>query len=335
MLLLAGILLFGGCGISLFLFENGAFAPTGQPPTGNGAVDRPVQTTGCSKGAPIEPGTSTTETMQSGGISRTYLLHLPRGYTHTTRVAAVLIFHGSDPADPLLLTNLEQNTDFSHLADQEHFIAVYPLATEIHTRILFLNIGPSRMRWNTGSMDDPAVNDVLFISDLLNHLQATLCVDPQRIYATGFSSGGGMTGVLACLLAGRIAAFAPVSGSFFVTSAGCYPAHPVSLLEFHGTGDTKVPYTGSHAGGDVLPSLPQWLRDWATRDGCSSGPTPFFTRSDVTGEQWTKCKDGSAIVHYRIAGGGHAWPGSSMPGATQMIQATPLIWQFFQEHPLP
>ena len=285
MLLLIGVFLFGGCGICLFLFENGAFTPTGQPPTGQGVVDRPVQTTGCGKEAPIVPGTSAMETVQSGGISRTYLLHLPRGYTNTTRAAVVLILHGAEAVDPHLLTNLEQTTGFSHLADQEHFIAVYPLATEIHARILFLNIGPARMRWNTGSVDDPVVNDVLFLSNLLNHLQASLCVDPQRIYATGFSSGGGMAGILACLLAGRIAAFAPVSGSFFVTSADCHPARPVSLLEFHGTSDTKVPYTGSHGGGVVLPSLPQWLHDWATRDGCSSGPTPFFTKADVTGEQ--------------------------------------------------
>jgi len=36
----------------------------------------------------------------------------------------------------------------------------------------------------------------------LTTLQRQMCVDPQRIYATGYSNGGGMANLLACKLAG-------------------------------------------------------------------------------------------------------------------------------------
>ena len=205
----------------------------------------------------------------------------------------------------------------SLLADHNNVIAVYPEGT----------LSPfQRMRWGTGSSEDPSTDDVLFVSDLLNHLQATLCIDEHRIYATGFSNGGGMAGVLACTLSGRIAAFAPVSGSFFVSQpGGCHPTRPVPILDVHGTDDEKVPYTGDPRQG--LPPIQQWLQDWATRDGCHQGPTTFISQATVVREQWSDCRENVAVIHYRIIGGRHAWPSSTFQTAT-------VIWQFFQRNPL-
>jgi polyhydroxybutyrate depolymerase len=112
----------------------------------------------------------------------------------------------------------------------------------------------------------------------------------------------------------------------------------VPTLEFHGTSDPLVTYTSVPRVG--LPPIPQWLQDWATRDGCTSGPTTFFKEAEVAGEQWTGCQGGAAVVHYRIAGGGHTWPGATfniplLGRTTHMINATMLMWQFFKVHPLP
>jgi polyhydroxybutyrate depolymerase len=207
---------------------------------------------------------------------------------------------------------------FSVLADHDDVITVYPEGT----------MSPyQRIRWSTGSSEDPKTDDVLFVSDLLNHLQAMLCIDEHRIYATGFSSGGGMTGVLACALSERIAAFAPVSGAFFVTlPGGCYPSRPVPILDIHGTADEKVPYAGDPRQG--LSPIQQWLQDWATRDGCHRGPTTFFTQANVGGEQWSACQESVAVIHYRVIGGLHRWPPTAFQTAT-------VIWQFFQRNPLP
>ncbi len=219
----------------------------------------------------------------------------------------------------------------SLLADQQGFIAVYPQGV----------VGPDgRTGWATGLRGRPRVNDVLFVSDLLNHLQSILCIDPLRIYATGFSNGAGMTNVLACTLAGRLAAFALVSGSYPPYPGGCHPVRPVPLLEFHGTSDPTVPYNGSMS--KQLPPILAWLQGWATRDGCTMGPTVFYKQVNVTGLEWTDCQGNATVVHYRIQGEGHRWPSITFkePGGTtgtivKALSASALIWSFFQQHPLP
>ena len=42
-------------------------------------------------------------------------------------------------------------------------------------------------------------NDVQMVGALLDHIEATFCVDTHRVYATGMSDGGAMTSVLACM----------------------------------------------------------------------------------------------------------------------------------------
>jgi polyhydroxybutyrate depolymerase len=294
---------------------------TPPPLTGSGP---PSRSAGCDRRSPAAPGTSTRQTIASTGGTRTYLLHLPRGYDNDAGLPVVLAFHGatSRPA-PTLVEDMEQETGLSDLADRETFIVAYPLST---------TAGGGRTGWNTGSHDDPTVDDVRFVEDLLDRLNETVCVDPDRVYATGFSSGGGLTGILACRVSGRIAAFAAVSGAFFVSGAPCAPGRPVPVLEIHGTSD-KVPYGGGPFGPDELLPIPQWLAAWAERDRCARGPTTFFEMVDVIAERYSGCAGTSTVIGYRILNGGHAWPGAA--GVTQTVHASALAWGFFRAQRLP
>ena len=287
-------------------------------------ITTPISSEGCGKPASAPPGKSVYETVFSGGLARTYLLHVPRGYQDSSSAAVVLDFHGHGSN----ASQQEHRSGRSLLSDQQGFIAVYPQGV----------VGPDGRRgWATGIRGRPRVNDVLFVSDLLNHLQGILCIDPRRIYATGFSNGGGMTNVLACTLAGRLAAFAPVSGSYPPYPGGCHPVRPVPLLEIHGTADLTVPYNGSPR--RRYPSILAWLQGWATRDGCTRGPTVFYKQANVTGLQWTDCQGNAIVIQYRISGEGHVWPHVTFnkPGGTAVssLSASALIWSFFQQHPLP
>lgn len=284
-----------------------------------------IQTTsgqGCGKTPLVAPGTSANETIFSGGLQRAYRLHIPSGYRDTVQQALVMNFHGHG-SDAIYQ---EQLTGMSQLANQDDFIVVYPQGT----------VGPDHNTgWDTGPWNYPHVNDVLFVSDLLNHMESTLCVNPQRVYATGFSNGGSLTNVLACKLSDRIAAFAIVSGGMHPVAGGCDPSRPVSIMEFHGTNDHVVPYTGNLQNDDE-PPIAQWLASWAVRNGCMQDPRVFFNRNGILGEQWSSCQAGAVIIHYRIRGEPHEWPTvdfTSVGG--HVVNATDLIWQFFQEHPLP
>jgi polyhydroxybutyrate depolymerase len=281
--------------------------------------------TGCGKSPPTPPGSSADRTLQSGGITRIYRVHVPRGYRPSRRTALVLSFHGHGSS----AAGQELMTGFSTLADRDGFLVVYPQGT----------IGPDGMTgWATGPRKDPTVNDVRFVADLLTRLQSSLCVDPARIYATGFSNGGAMTVLLACTMAGRIAAFAPVSGSYYPVPGGCRPSRPVPLLEVHGTADRVVPYDGSPA--RRLPPIRDWLAQWATRDGCAQQPQVFLRGQGILGERWTGCREGALVEHYRLAGGAHIWPdfpdapGTDVPGTDQPPDATAIIWAFLAAHPL-
>jgi len=285
-----------------------------------------VQTRGCGKLPSIPAGTSASQTLEVGGHRRQYRLHLPVTYDPWRPSALVLAFHGHGSSAALF----EQLTRFSALADSKGFIAVFPQGA----------VGPDgRTGWNTSRAKDPTLNDLLFVSDLLSRLQSQLCVDPARVYAAGFSNGGGFTAVLACRFAGRIAAFASVSGEYYPQPGGCDPARPVPILEIHGTADPIVPYLGSLR--LRYPSVSAWLSGWALRDGCRGGPSTFYQQGGVTGQAWTRCRGTGAVAHYTILSGWHVWPGSSSstrrppPSSDAHLAATHVIWTFFSHQALP
>ncbi len=269
---------------------------------------------GCQKPSPVTPGTSANELMHSGGLLRSYRVHVPRGYQPQQPIPLVLNFHGHGSFDYVQ----ERGTHFSTLADREDFLVVYPQGI----------VGPDKNTgWDDGRHKNPKSNDVLFVSDLISTLQHQWCIDADRIYATGFSNGGSMTILLACRMAARIAAFASVSGAYPPFPGGCHPSRPVPILEFHGTADKIVPYDGT----SLLPTIPDWLASWTAIDGCHSQPSIFYQSGNITGERWTGCRDDMLIEHYRIDGGKHHWPTQQHDG----LDATAVIWSFFQNYALP
>jgi len=187
--------------------------------------------------------------------------------------------------------------------------------------------------WASAGPIDEGIDDLLFIADLLTTLQRGYCIDASRIYVTGFSSSGGMANFLACRLAGRIAAAAPVSGNYYPLPGGCHPSRPIAVLSVHGAADPILPYHGLAAqdnGGWTLPAIPDWLREWATLDGCRTGPTSVAHGPQLTEQRWSGCRGGSTIIHYRVEGGSHTWPDT-----LNDRPATAIMWDFFTAHTMP
>ncbi|MFI5271869.1 MAG: alpha/beta hydrolase family esterase [Ktedonobacterales bacterium] len=332
-LLICGALLAGG-GDHAFVHAAPARALSTPPPVAwpdDGAIDHPVASTGCARPAPVAPGVSAEQSVAiapaaaNGASTRSYRVHVPTGYAATRQTPVVLVFHGGGGRD----TATEAATGFSALADQQGFLAVYPQG------LAFAALGAGYTTWAaTGPLDSIAngVDERLYISNLLDALQAHFCVAARRIYATGFSAGGAMTAFLTCTLAGRFAAFAPLSGDAYTFPGGCHPSRSTSILEFHGSADPYELYTGIPAREDPdyrRIGVLEWLTIWAQRDGCTSGPAVFVQVARVVGEQWSGCRDGTAVAHYRLIGWGHA-----LPPAIDGVSADGVIWRFFQAHPL-
>lgn len=271
----------------------------------------------------------TNGTMVSSGMKRHYLLYVPDSYDPSTPAALVVSLHGFAqwPA------HQSQLTGWTDLADEYGFIVVHPSGQGFPRRW--------RIRGLAGGGSDPAL-DVTFLSELIDKLKSEYNIDPARIYVNGLSNGGGMSVLLSCELSERIAAVGSVAGAYASPWSECRATRPVPAIVFHGTADPIVPYLGgaAHDPGFDLPSIPEWVAELADHNGCGSAPVELPVQGEVSGVRYEGCDQGAEVVFYTIAGGGHSWPGGGylpqflVGHTTQDIDATRVMWEFFQRHPL-
>jgi len=293
------------------------------------------------KAVTLGPG-DTQGTLTVDGRARTYLLHAPPGYDGRTAVAVVIVLHGGGGTAGAV----RKETGWAKKADEAGFLAVFPEGTSPNPS------SPSRFTgnpqtWNDGSgrfhSGQRNIDDVGFVNALLDDLLAKWAIDPKRVFVTGFSNGASMTYRLGVELSSRIAAIAPVSGHLWIK----HPKldQPVSIVFLIGTADPLNPLEG----GDVrLPSgRVEWhppvqdsIRKWVAMNGCSPEPKTIDDQNGVKGIAYEACREGSEVAFYTIEGMGHAWPGGKnllperMVGkASDKINATDVIWEFFKRHP--
>ena len=276
-------------------------------------------------------------TIVSAGQKRVYLLHVPKNYDRTKPMPLVISLHAAAlwPAAQMKIS--QWNT----LADEQGFIVVYPSAVPM-APLPFL---PRLPVWRTHEPEPEAglVEDVRFVSELIDTLRAAYAIDPARIYVNGFSNGGAMASVLTCALSDRIAAVGTVAPALdslpWSSLAGC---QAVPMVQFHGTADRFAPYDGglSWPTPRPFPSISTWAANWARRNRCGPNPVESVAAADVSRLEYTDCAGDAAVVLYTIRGGGHTWPGGKpLPewwaGPTsRSIDASSEMWKFFREHPL-
>jgi polyhydroxybutyrate depolymerase len=283
---------------------------------------------------PLGPGDHI-RTLEHGGQTRSYVVHILPKYDPKLATPVVLSFHGGG-------SNAEQMVRFCGLnekADKEGFIVVYPNGT-----------GYMRMlTWNGGNCCDYAmknsVDDVAFTRSVLDDLAKVANVDAKRVFATGMSNGGIMVYRLAAELSDRIAAIAPVSGP--MGTATCNPKRPVPVMHFHGTDDAFAPFKGGKGkgvSGTEFFSVEHSIQAWVKADGCPETPkvTDLPKRADdgtsVQRKTYGPGRDDAEVVLFVINGGGHTWPGRDairfLGTSTHSISANDLMWEFFQRHPM-
>ncbi len=268
--------------------------------------------------------------IESSGIQRRYLLYVPETYDPAKATPLVISIHGFAewPAHQMQLSHWNQ------LADEYGFIVVYPSGTKFPKRWIASGLGLEQKDY---------LQDVQFINDLIDHLEDEYHIDPRRIYANGLSNGGGMSFLLSCELANRIAAIGSVSGAYVLTWEECMPSRPVPMIAFHGTADQVVPYLGgsSHSFDVPFPAIPDWINIKANHNGCLTQKNILMASPEIEGISYSDCEENADVIFYTIHGGGHSWPGGEplpewIVGQTsQAINATNLMWQFFLDHPMP
>ena len=299
----------------------GAAGQSGQGSAGSGAgaggSGGAAATAGAGGSAPVacpttvmQPGEATS-TVQVGGEARTFVLHVPQGYTGETPVPLVLDWHGlgSSGAGQASVSGYEA------LSDQEGFIVAWPNGVD-----RAWNIGPCCTTSRT-------VDDLAFARAIVEDVKARSCIDPKRVYSTGYSMGGGMSHYLACNAADLFAAVAPAAFDLLPEDEEpCHPTRPITVILFRGTLDPIVPYAGGASmppnGLDVtihFLGAEATFERWADLDGCTG--TPMDTGGGCM--TYSTCSEGAAVTLCTEQGGSHD-PGDAKTG-----------WEMLQAHPMP
>lgn len=280
--------------------------------------------------------------VQVNGAWRPYYVHFPAG-SRAAPWPLVLLLHaaGSDAREAMTIQRWRE------AADSQGFILV---GLDAHTPSAWLPVGFSfnPRVWNSG---DPGVHeqnildsdDVAYAGAVLDQLMRIYTLDLARIYAAGFSSGGGMVQRLAVELPGRFAAIAAV-GSLRAQPG---PARgPLSVLLIYGKLDPVTPYAGGtrHTPwGDQsnMPPVADTIGAWVRDLHCAAQAAEQQPGPQVLRQTWSGCEGGGEVQAVSIADEGHHWSGSLPDGlkeadagpASRAFDDTAEIWAFFAAHP--
>lgn len=273
-------------------------------------------------------------TLAFGGLSRSYLIHLPSNYPeNAAAMPLVLVLHGAGGNAEIM----RETSGMNDVADRENFVVVYPNGMGILDNYL--------LSWNAVECCNyfkyPFVDDVGFLKELTGNLIAEYNIDTQRIYISGISNGGMMAYYMACNFSEAISAVAPVSAS--MPRMNCEPIDFLSVIDIHGSADRVIPFSGGLSPGWFVNlfslnfrSVPDAVSFWVKHNHCNKNAIEK-RQGNVIKKLYDNCDEGVEVVLYAIGQSGHVWPGgkrgwilSDKPTAD--LVASEVIWDFFKKH---
>ena len=235
--------------------------------------------------SPALPPGDTTAMVQVGAVTRSYVLHVPTAYDGSRPAALLVDFHA------LSGSGMQQRmgSPFPGETDPDGAVMAFPTGL----------VGPSGSAWHIGPCCVANVDDVAFAKALVADVARTACIDPARVYATGFSMGGGMAHYVACHAADVFAAVAPIAFDLLQENAAdCQPSRPITVISFRGNADPLISYDGGASA--VVPGMPvtflgaqATFMKWAELDQCPGTPSAQDSNGCST---YANCQGGTEVV---------------------------------------
>ncbi|MDR9447340.1 MAG: PHB depolymerase family esterase [Balneolaceae bacterium] len=253
--------------------------------------------------------------IRQGETTREYLLQVPDTYSVTEPAPLIINMHGYGGNVDDYRKYVGGETGLQLLADQREFFVAYPQA--------YLRDGLGERFWQTGDNgeQDIAKNDVYYIERLLADIKAEYNIDEEQIFALGFSNGGMMAYSLGC---NRGDVFAAVGGmATTMIPEECNKNHTPSIIAFHGTDDSVLPYEGNVA----WQAVPDVMEFWADHNGLSTQDLQSTTYDEGAVRLEVYPGDEASVVLYTIEGGGHVWFSRDINGRTP----NEILWDFLED----
>jgi polyhydroxybutyrate depolymerase len=274
--------------------------------------------------------------------TRICYVHAPSA-APTSPAPLFIVLHGAAGTAPGMVSLTRKR--FNELSDEKGFFVAYPQGVQ--------------RTWNDCRSDLSTyahyhgIDDVAFISLLIDRLAGRYAIDRNRVYAMGISNGGFMALRLACQLPEKIRGIAVVAAANPLGQDDCCrPRQGIDVIFFNGTDDPIVPYDGGEVlllgqGRGRIDSTDESVAYWARVNGCSGEPEKREL-SDSDPHDGTRVKalvfcsraHGGRVALYAIQGGGHTWPGGQqylsrrfIGNTSRDINACDIIYDFFAGAP--
>ncbi len=238
------------------------------------------------------------------GGERPAAVDIPSDYDPTEAHPLIIILHGFGPFSGEIQAGF---LGMLEMVDARDFVMVLPDGTLSESGNRFWNGTPACCD------PDDAVDDVGYISGLIEEAKQIYNIDQNRVYLMGHSNGGFMSFRMACEASELITAIVSLAGSTFADSADCQPAtRPVSVLAVHGTADATISYDGVVG---RYPSAVETVETFASAAGCDTGSPSVLGNVDlisaVDGAETEQvaytagCQDGVDAALWTIQDGPH------------------------------
>jgi poly(3-hydroxybutyrate) depolymerase len=248
--------------------DGGGAAPDGGSDAGgmgsDGGAAAPGMSAGCGKMPTL---TSGMRSIQSGGKNRTFILRIPENYDRSKPYRLIFGFHWRGGTANDVDSGGTSGFTWSY----------YGLREQANNSTIF--VAP---QGNGNGWANPNNEDLTFVDDMVKLIQGDLCVDTTRLFALGFSYGGGMSYAVAC---GRPTVFRAVAVYSGSELSGCTGGtQPVAYMGLHGLRDPTlnisfgramrdkfVRNNGCTAQSPMEPSQGSLTHTCTSYAGCSSG----------------------------------------------------------------
>ncbi len=254
------------------------------------------------------------------GGNRSVFLEVPTTYDHSQPTPLLIVLHGFGANAFLQL----RYTGLDKLIEEQGVLLAAPEGTEGQDGKQFWNATD----WCCDNFGT-GVDDVAYITGLIDEISGVWNVDPKRVFLFGHSNGGFMSYRMACDRADRVAAIVSLAGGTWLDDSKCQPSEPVSVLQIHGDADETVLYEG----GAGYPSAQRSTELWAAHDGCSTSRTAGTSKldlvdtlagEDTTVDVYEGCDAGKDVQLWTIEGGSH------IPVVTDDFRAQ--LWAWLMAH---
>tara|TARA_B110000238_G_scaffold193104_1_gene229151 strand:+ start:1262 stop:2086 length:825 start_codon:yes stop_codon:yes gene_type:complete len=251
------------------------------------------------------------------GVERKYHLFVPADPPQKN-LSLLVILAGGDAASHLF----PQQDAFEKLAESEGIVLAFPVGKRLPH-----NEGA----WQLNS-DETSMQDINFVTAMINDIAAQNAIDRDRVYAIGYSLGSMFSYELACQMSDRFAAIASYAGTMPVIAKSCAPSRNVPLMHIHALGDGIIAYDRMwnwKAWDSVgrMHDVPGLLNYWKERYQCqNSQQSETETLIHIVYDQ---CDQRARIEHYGIKSdkgfAAHEWPQTINGIATHQV-----MWSFLR-----